>query len=211
MLDMARLTSVEVLERFDTTLQGLRTATASKRLKQYGINDVAREPQVSLGARLWSNIANPLVVLLAGLALVSYLTNDLRGTIVILAMIVLGVVLRFFQEVRADLLYGFGALENPAFFQTAWFIESIFSQTLVIHVIRTNKIPFIQSMASWPLLLSSFAILGFAAWLTVSPFAPALGFVTLPTSFWLTNFALLLAYIPLTQLLKVWFIRRYGI
>ena len=109
------------------------------------------------------------------------------------------------------LIYGFGALAHPAFFQTAWFIESIFSQTLVIHVIRTNKIPFIHSMASRPLLLSSFVILAFAAWLTVSPFAPALGFVALPTSFWVTNFALLLAYIPLTQLLKVWFMRRYGI
>jgi Mg2+-importing ATPase len=108
------------------------------------------------------------------------------------------------------LLYGFNAGDNPTFFQTAWFIESIFSQTLVIHVIRTDKLPFVQSMASWPLMLSSFAILAVAAWLTVSPFAEVLGFVALPWSFWLVNFALLVAYIPLTQVVKVWYLRRYG-
>jgi Mg2+-importing ATPase len=110
----------------------------------------------------------------------------------------------------AILWYGFGAGENPTFFQTAWFIESIFSQTLVIHVIRTDKIPFLQSMASWPLTLSSLGILAIAGWLTVSPFADALGFVALPWQFWVINLLLLLAYIPLTQLSKMWYQRRYG-
>jgi Mg2+-importing ATPase len=60
------------------------------------------------------------------------------------------------------------------------------------------------------LTLSSLGILAIAGWLTVSPFADALGFVALPWQFWVINLLLLLAYIPLTQLSKMWYQRRYG-
>ena len=53
------------------------------------------------------------------------------------------------------MIYVFHAWNNPALFQTGWFVESIFTQTLIIHVIRTKKIPFIQSRASWPLIVTS--------------------------------------------------------
>ena len=83
------------------------------------------------------------------------------------------------------MLYVFDCWHNPALFQTGWFVESLFTQTLIIHVIRTNKIPFIQSRASWPLILTSIIIIAAGAWLTVSPLATTLGFVPLPPRYWL--------------------------
>ncbi len=111
----------------------------------------------------------------------------------------------------ALLLFMFDAGHHPEFFHTAWFIESIFSQILVIHVIRTTKIPFLQSMASWQLSVASLGVLAGAAWLTISPLASTLGFVALPGSYWLVLAGLLVTYIPLTQLVKAWYVRRYGI
>jgi Mg2+-importing ATPase len=108
------------------------------------------------------------------------------------------------------MLYVFNCWDNPALFQTGWFVESLFTQTLIIHVIRTNKIPFIQSRASWPLILSSVIIVAVGAWLIVSPLATTLGFVSLPPLYWLFLAIMLLGYAILTQVVKVWFIRRFG-
>ena len=70
------------------------------------------------------------------------------------------------------MLYVFNCWNNPALFHTGWFVESLFTQTLIIHVIRTNKIPFIESRASKPLILTSIiVIVAVGAWLTVSPLA----------------------------------------
>ncbi|WP_211092498.1 magnesium-translocating P-type ATPase [Chitinophaga varians] len=107
------------------------------------------------------------------------------------------------------LLYGFNAWHNPALFHTGWFVESLFTQTLIIHVIRTNRIPFIQSRASWPLTLTSIAIVLVGAWLTVSPLAATFGFVPLPAAYWGWLALILVAYVALTQLVKNWFYRRY--
>jgi Mg2+-importing ATPase len=108
------------------------------------------------------------------------------------------------------MLYVFNCWHNPALFHTGWFVESLFTQTLIIHVIRTNKIPFLQSWASWPLILTSLIIVAVGAWLTVSPLAGTLGFVPLPPLFWLYLAIMLLGYAILTQLVKTWFIRRFG-
>ena len=108
------------------------------------------------------------------------------------------------------MLYIFNCWHNPTLFQTGWFVESLFTQTLIIHVIRTNKIPFIQSRASWPLILTSVIIVAVGAWLTVSPLANTLGFVPLPLLFWLYLAIMLLGYAILTQVVKTWFIRRFG-
>ena len=104
----------------------------------------------------------------------------------------------------------FDGWHNPALFQTGWFVESLFTQTLIIHVIRTNKIPFIQSRASWPLIFSSTVILAIGVWLPVSPLAATLGFVPLPVQFWLFLVAILLGYAVLTQIVKIWFVRKFG-
>ena len=108
------------------------------------------------------------------------------------------------------MLVVFNAWDNPSLFQTGWFVESLFTQTLIIHVIRTNKIPFIQSWASWPLILTSLIIVAAGAWLTISPLATTLGFVPLPPLFWLYLALMLLGYALLTQVVKAWFIRRFG-
>jgi Mg2+-importing ATPase len=108
------------------------------------------------------------------------------------------------------MMYVFNAWNNPALFHTGWFVESLFTQTLIIHVIRTNKIPFIESRASWPLVLTSVIIVSVGAWLTASPLADTLGFVPLPPLYWLLLAIMLLGYVILTQVVKAWFFRRFG-
>jgi Mg2+-importing ATPase len=81
---------------------------------------------------------------------------------------------------------------------------------LIIHIIRTNKIPFIESRASLPLIATSVIIVAVGAWLTVSPLAGALGFVPLPTQYWVLLAVMLVFYVILTQVVKTWFIRRFG-
>jgi len=108
------------------------------------------------------------------------------------------------------MLFVFNAWNNPALFHTGWFVESLFTQTLIIHVIRTNKIPFIQSRASKSLTLTSLAIVAIGAALTVSPLSEALGLVALPPLYWLLLAGMLVCYVVLTQLVKTWFIRRFG-
>jgi len=108
------------------------------------------------------------------------------------------------------MLYVFNAWNNPALFHTGWFVESLVSQTLIIHVIRTNKIPFIQSRASWALITTSLIILAVGIGLTVSPLAATLGFVTLPPTYWLYLAAMIIAYVLLTQVVKSWFIKKFG-
>jgi Mg2+-importing ATPase len=108
------------------------------------------------------------------------------------------------------LLALFGARQNPALFHTGWFVESLFTQTLIIHVIRTNKIPFLQSRPSGALVMASVVIPVVGVWLTVSPLAGTLGFVALPGRYWGLLATMLVAYMLLTQVVKGWFYRRYG-
>jgi Mg2+-importing ATPase len=91
-----------VLKKLESRSTGLCAEEADTRAKQVGLNEIAREKPKSLLIRLVDNFKNPLVILLASLGVVSYLTGDLRATIVIFVMVLLGIVLRFFQELRAD-------------------------------------------------------------------------------------------------------------
>jgi len=77
-------------------------------------------------------------------------------------------------------------------------------------VIRTNRLPFIQSRASKALIITSLAIVALGAWLPYSPLAEALGFVPLPPLYWLLLMTLLMGYVLLTQLVKTWFVCRFG-
>ena len=104
----------------------------------------------------------------------------------------------------------FGCWTNPALFHTGWFIESLVTQTLIIHVIRTNKIPFLQSRASLPMILASVGIIAVGIALVFSPLASTLGFVPLPPMFWLYLAGMMVGYGVLTQLVKSWFFRRFG-
>ena len=95
-----------------------------------------------------------------------------------------------------------------ALFHTGWFVESLMTQTLIIHVIRTNLLPFVQSRASWQLTMTTLFIMAIGAWLPYSPLARALGFVPLPPLFWLFLVLTLLCYVGLTQVVKMWLIRK---
>ena len=102
LIEFARLGSPAVLEKLASQKDGLSEAEAQSRLKQIGPNEIASEKRPSPLRRLWDNVKNPLVILLLGLGVISYLTGDLRAMMVIFVMVVLGVVLRYFQEMRAD-------------------------------------------------------------------------------------------------------------
>jgi len=108
-------------------------------------------------------------------------------------------------------LFGAKTPAQAALFQTGWFVESIISQTLIIHVIRTSRLAFIESRASAPLMLTSLGVCAIGALLPYSPFAGALGFVPLPPLFWPILALMVLAYLALTHIMKVWFHRRFGL
>jgi len=95
-----------------------------------------------------------------------------------------------------------------ALFHTGWFVESLMTQTLIIHVIRTNLIPFVQSRASWQLTMMTLLVMEIAAWLPYSPAAAALGFVPLPPLYWPLLLLTLLCYLGLTQMVKTWLLRK---
>jgi Mg2+-importing ATPase len=97
---------------------------------------------------------------------------------------------------------------HVSLFQTGWFVESLLTQTLIIHVIRTNKIPFIQSRASWPLILTSATIMAIGVYLPFSPVASYLKLQPLPPLYWPLLILTLLSYLVLTQVIKVWLIRK---
>jgi P-type Mg2+ transporter len=95
-----------------------------------------------------------------------------------------------------------------ALFHTGWFVESLMTQTLIVHVIRTNLIPFIQSRASWQLTMTTVLIMGVGAVLPFSPLGRFLGFVPLPWQFWPFLLVTLVCYVGLTQLVKVWLLKK---
>ena len=107
-------------------------------------------------------------------------------------------------------LDGAGRLLFASVFQAGWFVESMWSQTLVIHMIRTQKLPFIQSRASAPVCILTLA--GIAG-LTVIPFTPAgpaLGLAPLPGVYFLYLAGIVLSYMFLITGAKKLYIRRYG-
>ncbi len=95
-------------------------------------------------------------------------------------------------------------------FQTGWFVESLLTQTMIVHIIRTRRIPFFGSRASLPLMLTTLAVMGIGAWLPYSRFAVILGFVPLPAIYWAWIGGFLLMYSVLTHWVKVWFYNRFG-
>lgn len=108
------------------------------------------------------------------------------------------------------MLYVFGCWDpaNASLFQTAWFVESLLTQTLIIHVIRTNRIPFLQSHASWPLIATTVTVMTIGASLPFSPIGPLLGFTPLPLLYWPLLALILLGYGLLTQAVKTWLWRK---
>jgi Mg2+-importing ATPase len=88
-------------------------------------------------------------------------------------------------------------------------IESLLSQTLIVHMIRTEKIPFLQCRAAVPLLLLASVIMGVGLYLPCSTLESAAGLVRVPATFFGWLVVTLLAYGALTQLVKTWYSRRF--
>ncbi|MFJ6796808.1 magnesium-translocating P-type ATPase [Streptomyces sp. NPDC091268] len=107
-------------------------------------------------------------------------------------------------------VFGADSGASQSLFQSGWFVEGLLSQTLVVHMIRTRKIPFIQSRASRPVLVMTVLAVLTGLYLPFSPLAPSLGFVALPASYFPWLLGVLLAYCALTQLVKTWYVRRFG-
>jgi Mg2+-importing ATPase len=97
---------------------------------------------------------------------------------------------------------------HASLFQTGWFVESLMTQTLIIHVIRTNKIPFLQSRASMSLMLTTVAVMALGMWLPYSPLSATLGLTQLPNLYWPILLLTLLSYMVLTQFIKMWLLRK---
>ena len=99
---------------------------------------------------------------------------------------------------------------SAALFHTGWFIESLCTQTLVIYVIRTHKIPFLESMPSIPLIISSLTISAIAVCLPFTPLADDFGFVVPPALYFFLLLIIIASYLLLTQAAKSWLVRRFG-
>jgi len=108
------------------------------------------------------------------------------------------------------MLYVFECWSNPTLFQTGWFVESLLTQTLIIHIIRTAKIPFLQSRASPALITTSLIICAIGIALPFTPIGDALKFTPLPPLYWPIIVSFLLSYAILTHLVKTWFVRHWG-
>jgi Mg2+-importing ATPase len=96
-------------------------------------------------------------------------------------------------------------------FHTGWFVESLLTQTLIVHIIRTQRIPFFQSRASKTMTFTTLSVMAIGCWLPFSPLAHFLGFVPLPKVFFLWMAGFLVTYSVLTHTVKMWFMRRFGL
>ena len=97
--------------------------------------------------------------------------------------------------------------DMESLFQSGWFVEGLLSQTLIVHMIRTRKVPFIQSSASWPVMLMTFSIMAIGICIPFTSFGSSIGLTPLPLSYFPWLIGILLSYCVLTQWLKTRYIR----
>ena len=124
-------------------------------------------------------------------------------------MIVIGPVSSLFDFITFGVLWFIFHASAPLF-QTGWFLESLCTQTLVIHIIRTGKVPFIESKPSQFMLFTSIYIVTIALVLPFLPLGKYFGFVEPPPSFFVALILIVPAYLCMVQVVKSWFIKRYG-
>jgi Mg2+-importing ATPase len=104
--------------------------------------------------------------------------------------------------------FGWSGPEERALFRTGWFVESLVTQTLAIHVIRTPRIPLLRSRASPALTATTLVVVAAGIWLSQAPLGAVLGFAPLPGAFWPVVAAIVAGYLVTVQLLKAWLVRR---
>ena len=138
-----------------------------------------------------------------------------RFTVTIIGrfMVVMGPISSIFDYATFAVMWFVFKANSPAasgLFQSGWFIEGLLSQTLIVHIIRTRKIPFLQSRASAPLLLMTTLIMVLGVAIPFSSLGVKVGLVPLPWTYFPWLLALLVPYCLMTQMVKNLFIRRYG-
>ena len=107
-------------------------------------------------------------------------------------------------------VFGANSPEHQSLFQSGWFVEGLLSQTLVVHMIRTHKIPFFQSMPAPQVMALTLAIMAIGIYIPFSSLGESIGLMPLPGAYFPWLFATLLGYCVLTQTIKNWYIRKFG-
>ena len=107
-------------------------------------------------------------------------------------------------------VFAANSVEHQALFQSGWFIEGLLSQTLVVHMLRTRKIPFIQSRAALPVMLMTGLVMALGIYIPFSPLGHAVGLTPLPWSYFPWLAATLFGYCVVAQGMKRLYIRRFG-
>ena len=107
-------------------------------------------------------------------------------------------------------VFGCNSPEHQSLFQSGWFIEGLLSQTLIVHMIRTRKIPFIQSRATWPVIGMTTLVMVIGIVIPFTSFGASIGLQALPLSYFPWLMGILLSYCVLTQLIKNWYIRKFS-
>jgi P-type Mg2+ transporter len=106
-------------------------------------------------------------------------------------------------------IFGANTVEKQALFQSGWFVEGLLSQTLIVHMIRTRRIPFLQSWPCAPLLFTTIVVMAIGAILPFTAVGAAIGLVRLPLSYFFWLVGILCCYCLLAQTVKIWFLRRF--
>ncbi len=128
-------------------------------------------------------------------------------------MVFIGPISSIFDYATFVLMFFFFKANLPqhqSLFQSGWFIEGLLSQTLIVHMIRTKKIPFLQSIATVPVLMLTAVIMLAGIIIPYSPLAAALKMQPLPVAYFPFLIGILLCYCVLTQYVKVWFIKKFN-
>ena len=97
---------------------------------------------------------------------------------------------------------GANTVAEQSLFQTGWFLVGLTTQTLVVHMVRTRKLPFIQSCASWPVILTSILAIVTGFVLVLSPLRTVFEFTTLPLNYWLWFVLIILGYLITIEIAK---------
>lgn len=107
-------------------------------------------------------------------------------------------------------VFGANSVAAESLFHSGWFIEGLLSQTLVVHMLRTQKIPFIQSTAAFPVIVMTMLIMAVGIYIPFSPIGSLIGLQPLPWSYFPWLVATLLSYCVVAQIMKRVYIKRFG-
>ncbi|WP_293915319.1 MULTISPECIES: magnesium-translocating P-type ATPase [unclassified Sphingobacterium] len=127
-------------------------------------------------------------------------------------MLYIGPISSVFDFITFVVLFYVFKANSPAhqsLFQSGWFVEGLLSQTLIIHMIRTRKIPFIQSWATAPVVAMTSLVIALGMLIPFLPIASILGMQPLPWTYFPWLIGILFSYCLLTQVVKNWYIRRF--